>query len=486
MSHVVPPKAPVADSTHDPAAPELESRRRFLAGAAAIGAGLALGCVDRAADILSPATRTGARRAVTSAQGGFDHVIVVMMENRSFDHMLGWVPRADGMQEGLWFTDRDGVRHRTWTLAPDFQGCGFNDPDHSFQGGRVQFNDGACDGFLRSGDNDVYSIGYYRRPDLDFFGRAIGDWTTADRYFCSILGPTFPNRFYQHSAQTDRISNTLVLSQLPTIWDRIASAGLTGRYYFSDLAFIALWGNKYLPIARPFAQFLADAAAGTLPNLSFIDPKFGGESDGTSNDDHPFGDIRAGQHFMHQIYTAVTNSPAWERTVLVFNYDEWGGFFDHVPPPIGAVSATDIAAGNADGRLGFRTPLLVVSPYARANYVAHEVYDHTSILKMVEARWGLVPLGARDAAATDLANVLDFSQAAREAPQYPAPPNIVGAACASQPADPDPFRVSQPPDVTGASILTRAAVRRTPMLSRAKQERWSELRELAAKHGWAP
>src|SRR5262249_34982463 len=160
----------------------------------------------------------------------------------------------------------------------------------------------------------------------------------------SILGPTFPNRFYQHSGRTDRISNTLVLSTLPTIWDRVLQAGLTARYYFSDLAFIALWGAKYQSIARPFDAFLADAAAGTLPNLSFVDPKFGGEEAGTSNDDHPFGDVRAGQHFMHQIYTAVTQSPNWERTVLVFNYDEWGGFFDHVPPPIGPVSPGDITA----------------------------------------------------------------------------------------------------------------------------------------------
>jgi phospholipase C len=485
MSRVVPTEAHGADSGHHSADPEPKSRRRFLASAAAIGAGFALGCVDRAADIMSPTTRSGANRVVTAGPGGFDHVIVVMMENRSFDHMLGWVPRADGKQAGLWFTDRDGVGHRTWTLAPDFQGCGFNDPDHSFEGGRVQFNSGACDGFLRSGDNDIYSIGYYRRPDLDFFGRAIGDWTTADRYFCSILGPTFPNRFYQHSAQTDRISNTLVLSQLPTIWDRIAAAGLTGRYYFSDLAFIALWGNKYLSIARPFAQFLADAAAGTLPHLSFIDPKFGGESDGTSNDDHPFGDIRAGQHFMHQIYTAVTNSPAWERTVLVFNYDEWGGFFDHVPPPIGAVSAIDVAAGNTDGRLGFRTPLLVVSPYARANHVAHEVYDHTSILRMVEARWGLVPLGARDAATNNLADVLDFSRPAREAPQYPAPPDVVSAACSSPVTDPDPFRVGRSPDATSSLLVGGEAVRRTATLERAKQERWDDLRELASKQGWA-
>lgn len=450
-----------------PSGPQSPSRRRFLAGAAVTGAGLAIGCLDRATGILAPATAVGsANRDLDMATSAFDHVIVVMMENRSFDHLLGWVPRADGKQAGLWFTDAAGERHRTYTLAPDFQGCGHPDPDHSYEGGRIQYDNGACDGFLRSGANDTYAIGYYRRTDLDFLGRAIGDWTTGDRYFCSILGPTFPNRFFMHAAQTDRISNTLVLSQLPTIWDRLAAAGRTGRYYYSDEPFVALWGAKYLPIARPVDAFFADAAAGTLPDVAFIDPLFGGEDQGISNDDHPHADIRAGEHFMHSIYTAVTTSPAWERTVLVFNFDEWGGFFDHVPPPIGAISPIDIAAGYTDGRLGFRTPLLVVSPFARANYVAHEVYDHTSILKMVETRWGLAPLTARDATANNLANVLDFNSPARAPAAYPVPPITIGAACpATSPS-------------TGGT--DRVASRRT-----AQAEPWSSLRALGAAHGFS-
>jgi len=462
--------------------PDHPSRRRFLTSLAATSAGLAFGCTEQATRLLSPTTRARSSDVLSnSPTNGFDHVIVVMMENRSFDHLLGWVPRADGKQAGLWFTDRNGERHRTYTLAPDFQGWGHPDPDHSYVGGRIQFNNGACDGFLRSGENDEYAIGYYRRPDLDFLGRAVGDWTTGDRYFCSILGPTFPNRFYQHSAQTDRISNTLVVSQLPTIWDRMAQAGRSTRYYYSDLPFIALWGAKYLPMTRTIDTFFADAAAGTLPNLCFVDPQFGGEDEGTSSDDHPHADIRIGQAFLHRIYTAVTNSPAWERTVLVVNYDEWGGFYDHVPPPITPVSPVDIAAGNTDGRLGFRTPLLVVSPFARANHVAHDVYDHTSILKMVETRWGLAPLGAKDAAANNLADVLDFSQSPRSAPQYPAPPTIVPAACAENLSanSAEPFAASA---LVGGDASVTAT--RTKTKSGATGENWHGLRQLAAVNGW--
>ena len=396
------------------------SRRQFLARATAAGIGLALGCDERAPESPDP---TGA-----DADAGFDHVIVVMMENRSFDHLIGWAPNSDGKQAGLAYVDRAGATQHTYPLAPDFQGCAHPDPDHSYQGGRIQLNEGACDGFLRSGSDD-YAIGYYQAADLDFLGRAVHDWTIGDRYFCSILGPTFPNRFYLHAAQTDRITNTLVQSQLPTIWDGLAAAGRTGRYYYSDAAFTGFWGTKYQSISHTIDAFFADAAAGALPNLAFVDPLGNGELRGVTNDDHPHADIRAGEHFMHQIYTAVTTSPAWQRAVLVFTFDEWGGFFDHVPPPVGAVSPTDTAAGNVDGSLGFRVPLVVVSPFARASYVAHDVFDHTSILKMVESRWRLPPLAARDASANNLATVLDFRQSPRIAPQYPAPPITLGMAC---------------------------------------------------------
>src|SRR6202030_4599020 len=122
-----------------------------------------------------------------------------------------------------------------------------------------------------------------------------------------------------------------------TIWSRLEEKGLSARYYFSDLPFSALWGSRYANISKPFSQFLADATAGTLPNVAFIDPRFEDESSGTSNDDHPHADIRTGEAFLNQIYDAIRNSPNWSKTVLVITYDEWGGFFDHVPPPLGPI-----------------------------------------------------------------------------------------------------------------------------------------------------
>jgi phospholipase C len=367
-----------------------------------------------------------------------EHVVVVMMENRSFDHMVGWVPGADGEQAGLTFTDESGASFPTHELAPDFQGCGFADPDHSYDGGRVELNGGACDGWLRAGDNDEYSIGYYSRPDLAFYSQAVRRGVTLDRYFSAIMAETFPNRIYQHAAQTDRITNTLDISVLPTIWDRLADAGLTGRYYYSDLPVLALWGSRYLSISRPVAEFVTDAMTGNLPQVAFVDPRFLGEAEGVSADDHPFADIRDGQAFLNLVYRAVAHSPQRRSTVLVINYDEWGGFFDHVAPPTAPIPPADQAAGNLDGLLGFRTPALVFAPWVAPGTVAHEQFDHTSVLKMIEERWGLEPLTVRDATANNLADVLDFSRKSAPAPDLDVPPGPFGRPCAIQaPIDED-------------------------------------------------
>ena len=416
-------------------------RRRGWAGelACAISA-LAMGCgtPDSGAEVTTQAAALAGDPAVAPAASGIDHVVVVMMENRSFDHLLGWVDGADGQQAGLRYPDRNGQLQKTHALAPDFQGCGHADPDHSYQGGRVEYDAGACDGWLRAGANDTFSIGYYQRRDLSFFGQAAPHWTVLDRYFAPIMAETYPNRIYQHAAQTDRLVNTTALSTLPTIWDRLAEAGVEGRYYFSDVPFLALWGTKYLPISRPFASFLADAAAGTLPPVSFVDPRFVDEESGTSGDDHPHSDVRNGEAFLNAVYHAVTTSPAWAHTVLVINFDEWGGFFDHVPPPTAAIPAADAAAGATDGRLGFRTAAMVVSPWAASGAVSHIQFDHTSVLRMIEWRWGLQPLTVRDASANNLAAALDFSAARNHVPQLDVRAGPFGTACSIPAPTTDP------------------------------------------------
>jgi phospholipase C len=408
--------------------PRTLSRRALLTragvAAAALGAG-GLGAAARGASAAAPALPA-------PAASGIEHVVWVMMENRSFDHLLGWLPDADGRQAGLRYPDRAGVRHPTYHLTTT-QGCDHPDPDHSYEGGRVELDGGRCDGWLRAGQNDLYAIGYYTRSDLPFLGQAALDWTACDRYFAAILAETYPNRFYQHAAVTDRLHNSTALSTLPTIWDRLAAAGVSGRYYYSDVPFLALWGAKYLPISASFPQFLADCAAGTLPSVAFVDPRFSGEDQGVSNDDHPHGSISAGETFLNQVYTAVTRGPGWDRTVLVVAFDEWGGFFEHVPPGL----APDVDP--TFRRRGFRVPALIVSPFARRRAVAHGVYDHTSVLRLIEWRWSLPPLSVRDRRAANLAGALDFASPNTRAPAYAVPTVVSGPPCgAPQPSPSGP------------------------------------------------
>ncbi len=170
------------------------SRRDLLVGAGvvAVGGALTVGGYTHTRAALAAPT---APALPLPGQSGIEHIVLVMMENRSFDHFLGWLPGANGEQAGLSYLDPSGALHPTYPLAPDYQGCGHTDPDHSYSGGRVQYDDGRCDGWLLDTSNDIYSIGYYTQNDLAFLGHAATTWTVCDNYYPAILGPTFPNRF---------------------------------------------------------------------------------------------------------------------------------------------------------------------------------------------------------------------------------------------------------------------------------------------------
>src|SRR5262249_1420197 len=292
------------------------NRRDILRGTAAVGGAALLGYgTGWPGEML--AQNSGLASLPVPGESGIEHIVVVMMENRSFDHFLGWLPNAEGMQAGLTYLDSAGIAHPTHALAPDFQGCTHPDPDHSYAGGRTQYNGGAMDGFLRSGNNDDYVIGYYVEADRPFYNALARNYTTLDHNFCSILGPTFPNRFFLHSAQTDRLSNTAMLSTLPTIWDSLVAARVSRRYYWTNAPFLALWGTKYFlnGVTAPapnIASFFTDAASGNLPAVSFVDPAFTGFSFPT-NDDHPPADIRAGDAFLADLFSAVSTGPQWSK-----------------------------------------------------------------------------------------------------------------------------------------------------------------------------
>src|SRR4051794_23818878 len=221
-------------------------RRRDFLGRTAATAGLAAGL----ASTLSPATlvaeaaRSQRRQHLPSARNlPIDTFVVLMMENRSFDHYLGWMPNADGIQAGLSYTDRSGKTWQTRRLAPDWQGCGHPDPDHSWDGGRGQLNGGACDGFLKTG-NDEFAISYYKEGDLGFIQDAAKAFTTFDHFHCSLMAATLPNREYIPPAtsygekdntpppQTDNYKTGFPDT---TIFASLAAKGISNRYFYTDI-----------------------------------------------------------------------------------------------------------------------------------------------------------------------------------------------------------------------------------------------------------
>jgi phospholipase C len=203
----------------------------------------------------------------------------------------------------------------------------------------------------------------------------------------------------------------------------MAVAGVSHKYYYQNLPFLALWGTKYISSSALYAEFLVQAALGDLPAVSFVDPAYTLIDEGEGNDDHPHADLRAGEAFLGQVYRALTSGPKWKNTLLIVNRDEWGGFFDHIVPPR-AIAPSDVDTDLVDGKalLGARVPVVVASPWSlgtpetpRVNTL---VYDHTSVLKLIEWRWGLSPLTKRDASAQihNLAYALNFNS-----PDYSVP-----------------------------------------------------------------
>jgi phospholipase C len=439
--------------------PEAYMRRRdFLARTAAVAGAAGLASAIPSGRLVAEAARVQGRVALPSPRTmPIDTIVVLMMENRSFDHYFGWYEKADGRNAGLSYRNKDGKEVPTYRLTPDFQGCGHPDPDHSWDGGRFQYNRGRNDNFVLGNaagtGSDEFAIGYYLEEDVGFIPHAAKAYTLYDRYFCSIMASTYTNRHYQWGAQAGGHKGNQLPPQTEeqlgfqweTIFDRAQARGVSVRYYNSDLPVAALYGLRGLGWTLPVAAFYEDAARGTLPNIAFVDPPFrdGGGGNGVSGDEHPHGDIRLGQAFMSDVVHAFMASPQYRRGVLFINYDEWGGFFDHVPPP----RVPDQRANHRDldndwSLMGFRTPAVAVSPFTRGGHVRHPTLGHESILKLISYRFGLGHLNRRHRYAYNIARTFDFARPDYTPPELPDPNKIVSLPCAigGEPGFPSPTR----------------------------------------------
>ena len=391
-------------------------RREFLKAAGAVSAGLALGGTGAfeagAVPLLRSARRDGVPQGSlldhAAVDAPIDTVVVLMMENRSFDHYLGWLGADDAYLDAgrrrygshfeidartdLTYRDAAGKRVGTHHLVRNatephpYRGCGHPVPGHGWFAGRIEL----AEGFLAPGTgNDEYALGWFDADDVPVHAHLARRFTVCDHSFASLMAGTLPNRQYLFTAQSggERDDPGRLFSGMyatPTIFDKLAAASVPFATYHVDLPLLLLWGERYRENVHALDDYFTAAAAGTLPNVVFVQPGFAGD---LRSDDHTEGDIRVGQAFIREVFNAFAASPQWERGAFVLTYDEWGGFFDHVRPPLLPDARATRDLDRSFGLAGFRVPTIVASPYARPGAVDHGVYDHTSILRFLEWRF---------------------------------------------------------------------------------------------------
>ncbi|HEU4732049.1 MAG TPA: alkaline phosphatase family protein [Kofleriaceae bacterium] len=350
-----------------------------------------------------------------SGGSGITTYVFMMMENRSYDHLLGARSMLEGMPgDGLTMTmtnpDQSGAPIAPW--EPDVLHMCDTDPPHGWERAHLQWNHGANDGFviqhqLEHGDpTAIEPMQYLTRKQVPVTWALADRYAIADRWFCSVMGPTFPNRFYWHTGTSGGLNSNVVPAgglSWGSIYHRLEAKGIDWRYYYSSLPVVSAINGVNLDKVRYFTEFLDDAAAGTLPPVVYIDPAF------NSNDDHPPVHPINGQELITTVYRALATSPQWKNCLLLITYDENGGFFDHVPPP----TTVDDHADLGFDQMGFRVPALVAGPYVKQGHVSSVVYDHCSALREIELAFGLDPLNQRTAAAHDLGDFIDADRLSR-------------------------------------------------------------------------
>lgn len=371
-----------------------------------------------------------------------DHILVLMQENRSFDHYFRDLPNAGQtdveVASDTWSNPRaDGT---PVTFHRDTARC-IHDTAHDWGEVHRQYNNGAMDGFVTTNNPmGERALTYFTHEDLPFYYSLATTFAMADHYHSSVLGPTWPNRLYFMAGTSFGLAQNVFVAQdtrahpVSHLFSRLDDAGLSWKDYAGGprtLGFFPYYGILRTQTRQHFARIedlLTDLRQGTLPAVSLIEPDFLGAG-GERVDEHPPGTPQQGERFVESIVRALMASPAWSRSVLFITYDEHGGFADHVAPPP-ACEPDDLtptlngmpAEGRFD-RYGIRVPFMVVSPYARRHFVSHRVYDHTSVLRFIEARFGLPALTRRDANAAIPTDMFDFAS-----PPFMTPPTIAPSA----------------------------------------------------------
>jgi phospholipase C len=474
------------------------TRRELIQGGTAVGA------AGLAPALLPDCLRRLLAAPVQCAKlTDIEHVVIFIQENRSFDHYFGSYRGVRGFADrSLAFRQPDPANTTDpppGTLLPfhldtsKTNAACTHDITHDWVPQHQSWHAGAMDGFVTSrlpinANDAVLTMGYYTRADLPFYYALADAYTICDNYFCSVMGPTDPNRLYTMAASLDPdgknggpLLQTLSTNRLgffgrltyTTMPEQLQTRGITWKVYSSPDSNVAnnllwffknfqspaspLYRNAFLP-SYP-AGFVADAVAGTLPQVSWVLAPL-------VDTEHPPGPAVFGENDVATILKALTANPEqWAKTVLFATYDENGGFFDHVPPvtaPPGTpgeyITAPAVPDPTVVGTppilgpigLGFRLPMLIVSPFSRGGLVSSDRFDHTSVLRFLETRFGAeVPnLSAwRRAVVGDLTSAFNFAAPRQTVPKLPstlAPTLATLADCAVTLAGNTPYPVSNP------------------------------------------
>ena len=366
--------------------------------------------------------------ADTATATPIKHLITLMQENHSFDNYFGTYPGADGVPPGTCMpvdpTQPGGACIEPFRIgdAPVVD-LGHSSPIH-----QAQFREGAMDGFVYahrgSGNDGSLAMGYYDDNDLPYYWNVADNYVLFDKFFSSAAGGSVWNHMYWVAgAPGNQVEDAIPpdgFGDTPTIFDRLEESGVTWKFYVqnydpeitfrtrggrgdrgSQVVWVPLLAyDRYIDDPELFShivdisEYYRDLEQGTLPAVSYIVPSGASE--------HPPGSIQAGQRFVRTLITSLMRSEAWESSAFIWTYDDWGGWYDHVPPPV-----VD------DFGYGFRVPALLVSAYAKRGYIDSTVHDYTSIMHLIEQNWGVAPVADRDANANSMIDAFDFSQPAR-------------------------------------------------------------------------
>jgi phospholipase C len=376
------------------------------------------------------AMQQGSGSAANGPATPIEHFVTVMQSNRTFDNYFGTYPGADGIPAGTCMPVDPVDRTSTDCIAPyhleSFEES-LSQTHRTFQN---QYRDGAMDGFISDsrlrGESDTVAMGWLNDEQVPFYWNVADNYVLFDRYFSSAAAGSTPNRMYWVSGTAgvtdlDRVGVPPEgWGSLPTVFDRLEEAGISWKFYierYDENINFRNRGEEHISAQFSWApvlsfdrflddpelakhivdldQYYIDLEEGNLPAVSYVVPR--------GSSEHPPGDPLQGQALMREMVTALMQSDAWESSAFMVSYDDWGGWYDHVPPP----SVDEFG-------YGFRVPAMLISPYARQGFVDSTVLDHTSILKFIEDNWSLEPLAARDANANSIVGAFNFEQLPRE------------------------------------------------------------------------